>query len=353
MATVRCVLSIRLDAAEFHQGSAITGEVVVRISEPVHCNGLSIACAWFTRGTCPHEKHALRRIPLFQGPWAPDEHRYRFAASVPRGPLSYDSEMVSIAWCVDVRAELAWSRDASASAEFRLCPKPDVRREDAYSFGMPQPVASGPPGTPSSDFPAWGRRGAWWLLYAKLATFAPTLLYGAPVAMAAPFLLARFRRQKPGIVEIRAVPRATCLGETIEATTILVAPHDVRIDACSVELHAVARWLTDNNQIAERTLYSHVEPLSLAGQTRRKGEHAAESKQLSIPADGPCTFFGVHSEIVWRVQARMKHSGGKSGARASCSKYGLADRPAGCIAAHDLKDRGPMRARSYGCRPAS
>ena len=76
------MLSIRLDAAEFHQGNAITGEVVVRGLEQEHCNGLTIACAWFTRGACPHEKHSLRRILLFQGPWSPGEHRYRFAASV-------------------------------------------------------------------------------------------------------------------------------------------------------------------------------------------------------------------------------------------------------------------------------
>ena len=103
------------------------------------------------------------------------------------------------------------------------------------------------------------------------------------------------------------VSLVACPGETIEVTAILVAPHDVRIDACSVELKAVARW-SINNEGSERILYSHVEPLSRMAQLHRKGEHAAESKQLSLPADGPCTFIGLRSEIVWVVRATMKDS---------------------------------------------
>lgn len=69
----------------------------------------------------------------------------------------------------------------------------------------------------------------------------------------------------------------------------------------------------------------------LPGQTRREGERAAESRQFSLPADGPCPFIGVHSQIVRVVRARIEHSEKKEW---SASEASVSTRI-------DVKDRGP------------
>jgi len=124
----KCDLEILLDRADgpyYRLGEKVTGRVCVRAHKNCHCRKLVLTHSWYTQGSGNADRGWAERQVLFEGAWQAGEIRtYPFTFDVPPGPLSYWGRYLSVAWKVEARAYLPWSRDPKAAAGFAVLPGP-------------------------------------------------------------------------------------------------------------------------------------------------------------------------------------------------------------------------------------
>src|SRR5438445_4223164 len=124
----KCDLAIVLDRADgpyYRLGEKVTGRVCVRAYKDCRCRKLVLTHSWYTQGSGNVDRGGAERQVLFEGAWQTGEVRtYPFAFDVPSGPLSYWGRYLSVAWKLEARAYLPWSRDPKAAAGFAVLPGP-------------------------------------------------------------------------------------------------------------------------------------------------------------------------------------------------------------------------------------
>lgn len=316
-----CDLEVRLDDpdATVRPGDAITGEVVVRAYEAGRCDGLALACRWFTHGAGNVDRGDASVETLFTGEWTRGEHRYRFSVTAPRGPMSCECTPLSVRWCMVATADLPWARDPSAQAVFRLAPREDASLEDPYFFGpyygvvekaqaRKETISATPTGQPDrSRTPLWT-----WPLVAfvliGMVYLVPFLLLLAVPLMLLSVGRTQLLRLRLGRPELRVVPRVMSPGGAVEATVVIVPPADVHVDECTISLTAEARTEEGHGRGARTTtvkVHEEKVPLEFARQVLRKDQRVEVTVALRIPPEGPYTFAATDNRVTWKVEASV------------------------------------------------
>jgi hypothetical protein len=93
---------------------------------------LEWSIAWATEGTGDRDEgvHAIGRLGASDmGAPKPDQW-HRFAAILPRSPLSYNGLIVMIVWRVRVRVVFEWKKEWIAELPFRLGNVDPARKKD-------------------------------------------------------------------------------------------------------------------------------------------------------------------------------------------------------------------------------
>ncbi len=317
----RCDLEVRLDepGAVFRPGDAITGEVIVRVHEEGRCDGLALACRWFTHGDGNVDRGDASVETLFKGEWSRGEHRYRFSVTAPRGPMSCEAATVAVRWCMAATADLPWARDPSASCEFRLVPREDATLEEPYFFGSYYGVVEKAQGrketisTTPTGLPDPSRNSPWvWpllvIVLAGMLYLLPVLLLVGVPLMALSFGRTQLVRLRLGRPALRVEPRVMCPGGAVEATVVIEPPVDVHVDECYVSLTAEARAVKGSGRGSRTTtvkVHEKKVPLEFARQVLRKGQRVEVTVTLGIPPEGPYTFAASDNRITWKIEASV------------------------------------------------
>ena len=305
----RCEIEVRLDdpRAVFRQGETITGQVVVRVDEPVRGGRLTLACEWFTFSEGNPERAAPIQTELFRGEWAPGEHAYEFAIVAPPGPLSLTSVPLSLDWHVVAQAEQTGAPPASAEAGFVLAARPGASLTDPFYFG-PQHPPKGVSGSNQREEMSLGSMFVIVVFALSVVSVALThpvlLLLVAPVGLA--LLTDRMVRGKIGRPELRVSPPLTGRGDTIEFVIVFEPSGRVRCDELYAELRAdavVTAGYGKSERVTRSPVYTQRLPLRIAGGVMRRGRRYETKVRFVVPEDGPCTFSGVSNRIEWVVAA--------------------------------------------------
>jgi hypothetical protein len=122
-----CSLAITIDgwqadgdvAPTFRVGDAITGTVLVWVTEEVRCNGLDVRLELIEteKGyTLPAGPPPAR---IFSGTWQPGEYQYRFELPS-RFPPTHHGSLVGWRWIVKASADIPWASDPEGESPFML-----------------------------------------------------------------------------------------------------------------------------------------------------------------------------------------------------------------------------------------
>jgi hypothetical protein len=85
-------------------------------------HAIEASVMWYTEGKGEEDLgvHEFWRRSTEAGDWIDPRRPASLMTTLPPSPLSYDGQIMSIRWCLRVRAFLEGGRELTAQAEFRL-----------------------------------------------------------------------------------------------------------------------------------------------------------------------------------------------------------------------------------------
>lgn len=337
-AMARCELDIKLDSprAVFQQGEAITGEVVVRVDEPVQCEGIVIACVWSTRGAGDRDELEKRRTRIRPGVLPQGESRHRFSIAAPKDPLSYDGSPIAVEWRLEARAELPWRIDAKTTQRFDLVPRrsasPEARAPGPIEagelaeaikaeFARPESVKPAAPAKPAPKPKPKSRTSlgeivsivgwsAGMLFVVAMMVMAFPRLMGVLIPLYGIALVLAFRgyrkmHERYGKPELQVEPRHTYPGGTLCVTVVIEPRKPLHLTKIDVELRAQMKTKTGSGRFERRREQTRFEQRDvLPGRSLRAGERYEESVTFKIPEKAPYSFVSKSNWILWSVEAK-------------------------------------------------
>ena len=129
-------------------GEAISGQYRVETAEADQIRAIELSVLWYTTGKGDEDfsVHYFQRAAVEEQGVALAGAPHRFAAALPKSPLSYDGVLLKITWCVRVRVFFRRGRDVVAEQPFQLgiLPRPKMLRMEQSSLaaGRTPPVES-------------------------------------------------------------------------------------------------------------------------------------------------------------------------------------------------------------------
>ncbi|NUN52882.1 MAG: hypothetical protein HUU06_08875 [Planctomycetaceae bacterium] len=123
----QCELSIEFDnpGATFRAGEPITGNVRVRTTGEVRCDGLNLLLCLTRKVGGRSERRETPAATLFKGTWPGGAARsYPFSVPSPASPPTWSGKALGTSWAIDATADVPWAIDARTTREFTLLPPP-------------------------------------------------------------------------------------------------------------------------------------------------------------------------------------------------------------------------------------
>lgn len=118
----------------FTGGQTLEGSVHVDVESDCDCKELLLSLSWYTSGRGPRNTETVDDQTLYSGNWQRQkEYDYDFSIDLPPGPYSYDGDLITVGWVLEVKADVRNEAYHRARTQIRV--EPGAAKD--YSPGLP------------------------------------------------------------------------------------------------------------------------------------------------------------------------------------------------------------------------
>lgn len=298
-----CDIAIEFDrqGATYRGGEVVRGEVVVRVTDNVACNGLVLHRFWQTAGKGTKDTGPRISATLFQGQWSAGEtYRYPFHFTAPAAPLSYRGQNIRIDHYVEARADVPWSFDPKAREPFYLEPGGD---------GGPIELDTNAASDPDIDIKQLTKgntpmvAGIICILIGLFTMILAPILVPLGIGLIVWSAFVMNTRKKIGEVNVRA-PSSALPGSSIPVQVQFTPTADAVINTITARLVGIERSTSGSGKSKKThraTIHDDLTTLSAGGQTT-PGRAVTVRGNVQVPDTSAFTFAAGHNRIIWRLE---------------------------------------------------